>query len=111
MLRNLSTGDKIEVAIITIVMLFCTVVVILAISWSNGRDLLYFKERVILMEYRMNALDKKQSEVTTRNETLVDKTNELIKSHNALEIRTIENEKWIEHWKSLPSLPKPKEKR
>lgn len=111
MLRSLSTADKLELSIISLVILFCTSLVIAVISYSNGRDLAYFKERVVLMEYRMNALDKKQNDVSLRNETLVDKTNEVIKQTNDLAARQVEQDRWIEHWKSLPQLPKPPERK
>lgn len=111
MLRALSTADKLELSIICLVALFCTSLVISVIAWANGRDLAYFKERVILMEHRMNALDKKQNDVAVRNETLVDKTNEVIKQTNDLAARQVEQDRWIEHWKSLPQLPKPPERK
>lgn len=111
MLKNLSIGDKLELASITAALLFCTVVVILSIAWSNGRDLVYFKERVILMEHRMNSLDKKQDDIRLRNESLVDKTNEVIKQTNDLAAKQVEQDRWIEYWKTLPQLPKPPEQR
>lgn len=111
MLKNLAPGDKLELALIAALLLFCTTVVILAIAWSNGRDLVYFKERVILMEHRMNSLDKKQDDVRLRNEALVDKTNEVIKQTNDIAARQVEQDRWIEYWKTLPQLPKPPEQR
>jgi len=63
------------------------------------------------MDQRMSVIDKKLHD-TQQN---LNKTNEnASETRRLLEFeinRNYEQEKWIEHWKTLPQLPQPKQKR
>lgn len=110
-LLNLTDKDKAEVLVLMLALLFCTCIVLLGLTWSRGNDVEYFKERIILMDQRMTVIDKKLHD-TQQN---LSKTNEnASETRRLLEFeigRNIEQEKWIEHWKTLPQLPQPKPKR
>lgn len=107
MLSKLSPSDKIELLLIICVVFFCTMLVITVIAWSNGKDIDYFKERVLLLDNRMNHIDKRTAAIQERQEVVVGKVNELAAKANELNAKQLEQEKWIEYWKSLPQLPKP----
>jgi hypothetical protein len=72
---------------------------------TRGADVDYFKERLILTEARLNSIDKKVDDMRDKTdrqlEALKDRTNETAR-------KVEEQEKWIEEWKKLPHLPKPK---
>ena len=93
--------------ILLYLLLFTALVATISILFNitRGADVDYFKERLLLSEARMNSVDKKVDDLRDRQEkqyeTLKDKTNELNR-------KVEEYEKWIEYWKSLPQLPKPK---
>ena len=107
-LLNLTDKDKAEIYLIMVVLLFCTCAVILAIAWSRGNDVQYFKERIVLMDQRMTTIDKKlhdtQQNLNKTNENAAE-TRRLL---DAEVIRNVEQDKWIEYWKTLPQLPQPK---
>ncbi len=110
-LLNLTDKDKAEVLVLMLALLFCCCLILLGLTWSRGNDVDYFKERIILMDQRMSVIDKKLHD-TQQN---LNKTNEnASETRRLLEFeinRNYEQEKWIEHWKTLPQLPQPKSKR
>jgi len=107
-LINLTDKDKVEIYLIMVVLLFCTCAVLLGITWSRGNDVDYFKERIVLMDQRMTGIDKKLHD-TQQN---LNKTNEnAAETRRLLDaeiLRNVEQDKWIEYWKTLPQLPQPK---
>ena len=107
MLSRLSPSDKLELLIILCAVFFCTMLVISVIAWSNGKDIEYFKERVIMLDNRMNTIDKRTNLAQERQETIIGKVNELTIRSNDLNQKQLEQEKFIEYWKTLPQLPKP----
>jgi len=104
-LLNLTDREKAEIFLLMFVLAACAAVVMLGISWSRGNDVDYFKERLILTEARLNSIDKKVDDMRDKHdrqlEHLKDRTNETAR-------KAEEHEKWIEEWKKLPHLPKPK---
>ena len=111
MFKNLTDADKVQLLVVMLTALGCTVLVVSIVAWSNGKDVDYFKERVIMLDNRMNVLDKRVHDSVLRQEEVVKKLNETVVQLNDNTNRIAEHDKWIEEWKRLPSLPKPKEKR
>lgn len=111
MLKDLTPSDKVELLIVLLAMLGCTVLVVSIVAWSNGKDVDYFKERVIMMDNRMNVLDKRVHDSVLRQEEVVKKMNETVTQLNSVTTKVEEHDKWLDEWKKLPSLPKPKERR
>jgi uncharacterized protein YoxC len=111
MLKNLTPSDKVELMIVLLAMLGCTVLVVSIVAWSNGKDVDYFKERVIMLDNRMNVLDKRVHDSVLRQEEVVKKMNETVTQLNSVTTKVEEHDKWLDEWKKLPSLPKPKERR
>jgi uncharacterized protein YoxC len=111
MLKNLTPSDKVELLIVLLAMLGCTVLVVSIVAWSNGKDVDYFKERVIMLDNRMNVLDKRVHDSVLRQEEVVKKMNETVTQLNSVTTKVEEHDKWLDEWKKLPSLPKPKERR
>ncbi len=111
MLKDLTPSDKVELMIVLLAMLGCTVLVVSIVAWSNGKDVDYFKERVIMLDNRMNILDKRVQDSVLRQEETIKKLNETVVQLNDNTTKVNEHDRWIEEWKKLPSLPKPKERR
>jgi uncharacterized protein YoxC len=111
MLKDLTPSDKVELLIVLLAMLGCTVLVVSIVAWSNGKDVDYFKERVIMLDNRMNVLDKRVHDSVLRQEEVVKKMNETVTQLNSVTTKVEEHDKWLDEWKKLPSLPKPKERR
>ena len=57
--KDLSDKEKFEIVIIVSLLFFCTIVVLSAIAWSRGQDVDYFKEKIVIMEERLNHNDKR----------------------------------------------------
>jgi hypothetical protein len=109
--RNLTDKDKLEVILGLFFVFIGVIIVLLGITWSRGHDVDYFKERIIIMDQNIAGMNKRMSEQDLRFDKIVDATNETRQALNNEIIRNNEQEKWIEYWKSLPSLPKPKNTR
>jgi hypothetical protein len=109
--RNLTDKDKLEVILGLFFVFIGVIIVLLGITWSRGHDVDYFKERIIIMDQNIAGMNKRMAEQDLRFDKIVDATNETRQALNNEIIRNNEQEKWIEYWKSLPSLPKPKNTR
>lgn len=107
-LFNLTDHEKAEIFLLMFVLAGCAAVVMLGISWSRGNDVDYFKERIILMEQRMTHLDKKIHDEGQKADKILEAVNETRVVLNNEIARNNEQDKWLEEWKKLPQLPKPK---
>ena len=107
-LFNLTDHEKAEIFLLMFVLAGCAAVVMLGISWSRGNDVDYFKERIILMEQRMTHLDKKIHDEGQKVDKILEAVNETRVVLNNEIARNNEQDKWLEEWKKLPQLPKPK---
>lgn len=107
-LFNLTDHEKAEIFLLMFVLAACASVVMLGISWSRGNDVDYFKERIVLMEQRMTHLDKKLHDEGQKMDKVVEAINETRVALNNEINRNNEQDKWLEEWKKLPQLPKPK---
>ena len=107
-LLNLTDREKAEIFMLMFVLAACSAVVMLGISWSQSRDVDYFKERIILMEQRMTHLDKKVHDEGQKMDKVVEALNETRTVLGNEIVRNNEQDKWLEEWKKLPQLPKPK---
>jgi hypothetical protein len=107
-LLNLTDKEKAEVFLLMFVLASCAAVVMLGISWSRGNDVEYFKERIILMDQRMTVIDKKIHDEGQRIDKVAEYSNETRRVLESEIQRNVEQDRWIEEWKKLPQLPKPK---
>jgi len=107
-LFNLTDQEKAEIFLLMFVLAGCAAVVMLGITWSQGRDVDYFKERIVLMEQRMTHLDKKIHDEGQKTDKVVEALNETRVALGNEIVRNNEQDKWLEEWKKLPQLPKPK---
>jgi len=107
-LFNLTDQEKAEIFLLMFALAGCAAVVMLGITWSQGRDVDYFKERIILMEQRMTHLDKKIHDEGQKTDKVVEALNETRVALGNEIVRNNEQDKWLEEWKKLPQLPKPK---
>lgn len=105
--KDLNPSEKSQVILTTLLALVFLVLILIAFLVSRGNDIEYFKSRIDLMDQRTLYIEQK---IDKMNEKLGDYRRDL----NEIRTREMENEKkidehsrWIEHWKSLPSLPKP----
>lgn len=109
--RDLSHDERLSIAWTTVMLLAVTVIILYAIAASRGQDVDYFKHRLGLMESRINYMDQKIDSVAQRQAEHRDHINELRRMAEASQRLEEEQQRWIEHWKSLPQLPKPQQKR
>jgi len=107
-LFNLSDQEKAEIFLLMFALAGCAAVIMLGITWSQSRDVDYFRERIILMEQRMTHLDKKVHDESQRVDKVVEALNETRTVLGNEIVRNNEQDKWLEEWKKLPQLPKPK---
>ena len=107
-LLNLNDQEKAEIFLLLFVLALCTAVVMLGISWSRGRDVDHFKERILIMDERMTHLDKKIHDQNQKSDKILEAVNETRTALNNEIVRNNEQDKWLEEWKKLPQLPKPK---
>lgn len=109
--QELSAEERLSIAWTTVMILVVTVVVLYAIAASRGADVDYFKHRLGLMEARVNYMDQKVDTIAQRQAEQRDHINELRRMTEASQRLQEEQQKWIEHWKNLPQLPKPPQRR
>ena len=107
-LFNLTDHEKAEIFLLMFVLAACAAVIMLGITWSQGHDVKYFKERIILMEQRMTHLDKKVHDEGQKTDKILEAVNETRVVLNNEIVRNNEQDRWLEEWKKLPQLPKPK---
>lgn len=108
---DLDPQEKAQVAWTLVMVLAATVIVLYAIAASRGHDVDYFKERLGLMEQRVNYMDQKIDKVAQAQHEQRDHLNELRRINEAQQRQIEDQQRWIEHWKNLPQLPKPPTKR
>jgi hypothetical protein len=109
--NDLTPVEKTQVLWSLIMVLVATVLVLYAIAASRGHDVDYFKERLGLQEQRLNYMDQKIDKVAQGQHQQKEHVNEIRRMHEAHQRQLEDQQKWIEHWKSLPQLPKPPAKR
>lgn len=109
--QELSYGERLSIAWTTVMLLVVTVVILYTIAASRGQDVDYFKHRLGLMEQRMNYMDQKIDTVAQRQAEQRDHINELRRMSESSQRQLEDQQRWVEHWKSLPQLPKPAQKR
>jgi hypothetical protein len=107
-LKELSEKDKKEILLLFLIALFCTTLVILAIAWSRGRDVDYFKERVLIFEGRLDGMHKVIHDTRDKNDIVIERLKETNEKLDKVIDKQLDQDRWIEEWKKLPQLPKPK---
>jgi hypothetical protein len=104
-IKSLTDSEKINLLAMFLLAAFVVASVSIMFNITRGADVDYFKERLVITEARLNSIDKKVDDTRDKYdrqlEGLKDRTNETAR-------KVEEQEKWIEEWKKLPSLPKPK---
>ena len=103
--NSLTAKEKHQVLFSLLLVAVVVATISILFNITRGADVDYFKERLILTEARLNSIDKKVDDMRDKHdrqlEHLKDRTNETAR-------KAEEHEKWIEEWKKLPHLPKPK---
>lgn len=107
--NEFSSGEKLEVVLFLFIISFATIAILLAISWSRGREVEMLKERVGIMEDRFNVSEKSRFALVEKTSALDIKTSEHANAINNLQIRSVEMERWLEEYNKLPQLPKHKQ--
>ena len=104
-IKNLTDSEKINLLAMILLAAFVVAAVSIMFNITRGADVDYFKERLVLTEARLNSIDKKMDDYRDRVDRINDKqTEKMIEMQKKVE----DHEKWIEEWKKLPHLPKPK---
>lgn len=109
--HDLTDSERSQVVLTLLIAMFFSMVTIYGFLVSRGNDVDYFKDRMTLMEQRINYMDQKLDKI---NESAGDTKRTIAELRQTLEQQQRELEehrKWIEHWKTLPQLPKPSQKR
>jgi len=106
--HSLDDKDKFEIFFILFFIAVAVAVVLLGIAWSRGHDVDYFKERIVLIEHRLTGMDKRMDNHDVKFDKIIEAVNETRQKLNDEINRNNEQDKWIEEWKKLPQLPKPK---
>lgn len=105
--QELSYSERLGIVWTLCMVLIAVVIVLYAIAASRGQDVDYFKHRLGLIEQRMNYMDQKIDSVNQRQAEQKELASELRRINEQHARQLEEQQKWIEHWKSLPQLPKP----
>lgn len=109
--QDLAPTERSQVIFTLLIGMSLVIIILYAFLVSRGHDVDYFKERLSLMEQRMNYMDQKidkSNENAAETKRLLEETRR-IQDQQQRELE--DNRKWIEHWKTLPQLPKPPTKR
>lgn len=106
--HSLEDKDKFEIFFILFFIAIGVAFIMLGIAWSRGHDVDYFKERIILIEQRLTGMDKRMDNHDMKFDKIVEAVNDTRTALNNEIQRNNEQDKWIEEWKKLPQLPKPK---
>ena len=109
--NDMPAEDRISILLIFVIAATMTIIVLYAIAASRGQDVDYFKTRLGLMEQRINYMDHKMDTMAQRQAEHRDHMNEIRRMNEAQERTLEEHTRWIEHWKTLPQLPRPAQKR
>jgi hypothetical protein len=104
---ELPSEEKISVFMMLSFVLAAVVLVLYAFLTSRGQDVEYFKYRLGLMEQRMNYMDQKIDKVAQSQHDQKEHVNEIRRMNEAQQRQLEDQQKWVEHWKNLPQLPKP----
>lgn len=103
---ELTESDRAHIAWTLSFVLAAVVLVLYAIAASRGQDVDYFKDRLGLQEQRLNYMDQKIDKIAQGQHDQKEHLNEMRRITEAQQRQLEDQQKWIEHWKSLPQLPK-----
>jgi cell shape-determining protein MreC len=106
-LFDISYEEKISILATLSFVLIAVVVVLYSFLASRGQDVEYFKHRLGLMEQRLNNMDQKIDKVAQDQHTQKEHLNEIRRMTEAQQRQLEDQQRWVEHWKNLPQLPKP----
>ena len=106
--HSLDDKDKFEIFFLLFFISVFVCVILLGIAWSRGHDVDYFKERIVLIEHRLTGMYKRMDNHDVKFDKIIEAVNETRQKLNDEIIRNNEQDKWLEEWKKLPQLPKPK---
>jgi len=109
--KDLPPEERGQVILTLFVVFFFTLVTLYGFLVSRGQDVDYFKDRLSIMDQRLNYIDQRFDKT---NENIGQIKKDVLDIHHrelAIEKELEETRKWMEYWKSLPQLPKPPPKR
>lgn len=104
---ELPSEEKISVFMMLSFVLAAVVIVLYAFLASRGQDIEYFKYRLGLIEQRINYMDQKVDKVLQAQHDQKEHLNEVRRMIEAQQRQIEDQQKWVDHWKNLPQLPKP----
>lgn len=104
-LKNLTDKDKIHILLAILLVAFTVAMISILFNITRGEEVDYFKHRLILLEERVNYVDRKHDDYRDKHDRANERTNEKV---NEMYRKVEEHDRWIEEWKKLPQLPKPK---
>lgn len=61
-INSLTDKEKFEIFAIISLLFLCTILVLSAIAWSRGQDVDYFKEKIFIIEERLNINDRRDND-------------------------------------------------
>lgn len=109
--QSLTNSEQTQIIWTVIIVLLAMVALLTAVAASRGQDVEYFKQRLGLMEQRVNYMDQR---IDRTSQTLAehrDHIQELRRLQEAQLRQLEEQQRWIDHWKTLPQLPRPQNRR
>lgn len=107
--NEFSSSEKLEVVFFLFILSFATISILLAISWSRGREVEMLKDRVSIMEDRFNVAEKSRFALVEKTSNIEQKQTEHTALIQNLQTRSVEMERWLEEYNKLPQLPKNKQ--
>lgn len=109
--NDLDMSERTQLVWYTIMALFVGIIILYALAASRGQDVSYFKERLIAQEQRLNYIDQKLDKIIQKQPEVQDQINELRRMQELQQRQLEEQQRWFDHWKTLPQIPKPPQKR
>ena len=109
--QEMTPQDRTQVLWVLVSVLAATVIVLYAIAASRGHDVDYFKERLGLQEQRLNYMDQKIDRVAQEQHQHKEHMTEIRRMQEAQQRQLEDQQRWLDHYKTLPQLPKPPVKR
>lgn len=110
-INELTSAEKTELVLYTTLLFVSVISILLAITWSRGNDIDYFKMKVQSLEDRFNVAEKSRSDIKDKLVELEVKSFEHKAKIENLQVRSAEMENWLEEYNKLPQLPKPRSAR
>lgn len=107
-ISEIPDSEKIQLISIFLAICFAVVLILMAISFSRGKDIDYFKDKMYFLEHRFEKAEKIRDDMKNKISDLEKQNLETNAKLVEISNRVSDNERWIEEYNKLPTLPKPK---